>query len=158
MPRKWMLIGSAADAQMDPSNGAPIKPSLLRTVFIGVDGLRAGWSLLIFFALMAAISSGMSAVLRYTAYQPPPQDAPWSVGRIFLTQVPAIFMTGLATWIMSKIEKRPIRVYGLGSRSALPNFLFGLASGPLVSRSSSLLFGKNASLRSTAGCCPALRF
>jgi membrane protease YdiL (CAAX protease family) len=129
MSQKPILnMNTAADAQTGPSNGTPMKPSLLRTVFFGADGLRAGWGLVIFFALLAATFSGMNAVLHYTAYQPPPKDAPWSVGRIFL-QGPAIFMTSLATWVMSKIEKRPMPVYGIGRRRALPHFLSGLTSG-----------------------------
>jgi hypothetical protein len=40
-------------------------------------------------------------------------------------------VTFLVTWIMSKIERRPISVYGLGGQSKLPRFLAGAFWGVL---------------------------
>jgi uncharacterized protein len=130
MSQKRILnMNTAADAQIDPSNGAPIKPSLIRTIFTGSNGLRAGWGLVIFVVLLSASSRGMHAALDYRLIFPPRSGAPISPGYNFVTQGFGILMTFLATWVMSKIEKRPIGVYGLGNRSALPNFLSGLTSG-----------------------------
>lgn len=41
----------------------------------------------------------------------------------------SFLVTLLVTWIMSKIEKRPNSVYGLGRTGVLPNFFAGLAWG-----------------------------
>jgi hypothetical protein len=56
------------NAPADPANQAPLAPiksSLLRKLFIGTDGLRAGWSLLIFIALMAVLLRGLSAIANF---------------------------------------------------------------------------------------------
>jgi membrane protease YdiL (CAAX protease family) len=105
-----------------------MKPSLFRTVFTGADGLRAGWSLLIFFVLMAALSRGMHVFLDHR-HLTSLSGTPISVGLFFFLQSSGVLMILLVTWTMSKIERRPIPVYGLGSGSALPNFLSGLACG-----------------------------
>jgi hypothetical protein len=48
-------------APTDPIPSMP--PSSLRKIFIGKDGIRAGWSLLIFIAIFAAIALWMNFVV-----------------------------------------------------------------------------------------------
>ena len=109
----------------------PRKPSTIRKVFIGRDGLRAGWSLAIFSALMAALLKGATAIGNIT-HLAPSQDAgakeiTFSFG-LFAESVP-LLLTFLVTWIMSRIEKRPNSAYGLGGERRLANFFMGLAWG-----------------------------
>jgi uncharacterized protein len=122
------------NAPADPANQAPLAPiksPLLRKLFIGTDGLRAGWSLLIFIAFMAALLKGVSAIGHFlhllpekgaTNTDPTPGFALFGESLPFLA-------TLLVTWIMSRIEKRPNSVYGLGRKRPLPNLLAGLAWG-----------------------------
>jgi uncharacterized protein len=120
-------------AQPDPTTGAPFaaaKPSTLHTIFIGADGLRACWSLLIFFALMAALFTGVrgiAALFRFPKQLAPGQELSPLFG--FFAEFFPFLATLFATWIMSKIEKRPNSVYGLGGQRLLPNFFAGLAWG-----------------------------
>ena len=74
-----------------------------------------------------------------------------------LSASPSRFLaTLLVTWIMSKIEKRPNSVYGLGGKRALPNFLAGLAWGvACLSLARPESQENRASGRSTAACCSA---
>ena len=45
------------DANLTPTEPiSPTQPSTIRRIFIGKDGLRAGWSLLIFIAIFAALA------------------------------------------------------------------------------------------------------
>ena len=51
------------DAALTPTEPIPPRPpSALRKIFIGKDGLRAGWSLLIFIALFAAIMFSLNVI------------------------------------------------------------------------------------------------
>ena len=118
----------------NPSNQAqpsPAKPSRLHKIFIGPEGPRAGWSLVIFVALMASLLKGATALATLTHLAPDPgaaaKEIPFSVG-VLAESIPlvAIFFV---TWIMSKIEKRPNSVYGLCATRRLPNFFMGLAWG-----------------------------
>ena len=109
---------------------APVEPFTVRTIFFSKDGLRAGWSLIIFIALMATLLKGVSATGKF--FHAFPQGAPAgeitpSFG-IFAEALPFLAVL-FASWIMSKIEKRPIGVYGLGDRRAVPRFFTGLGWG-----------------------------
>ena len=122
------------NAQTDPAKQAPLAPiksSLLRKLFIGTDGLRAGWSLLIFIALMAALLKGVGAIANFLHLLPQKgaTNTDLTPGFAFFGQSLPFLATLLVTWIMSKIEKRPNSVYGLGGKRPLPKFLAGLAWG-----------------------------
>jgi uncharacterized protein len=107
-------------------------PSALRKIFIGNDGLRAGWSLLIFSALIAAIAFSGN-IIGHKIHPPAPKAANPDTEITplfgFLTEGISFLVVGIVTWIMSKIEGRPNSVYGLGGSRKLPHFLAGLAWG-----------------------------
>jgi membrane protease YdiL (CAAX protease family) len=114
-----------------PPQSVPPQASVLRKIFIGSDGLRAGWSLLIFILIVGLLLRGVS-MMADRMHLLPPKGAP--MGEIppifgFFADALPFLMTFVATWIMSKIEKRPNSVYGLGGQRALPNFFGGLAWG-----------------------------
>ncbi len=111
----------------------PPPPSTLRKIFIGKDGLRAGWSLLVFSALFVAIIFCIN-VIGHKLYPPAPKTAKAAsdisaTPRLFIAESIPFLVTLLVTWIMSKIERRPNSVYGLGGSRKLPHFLTGLAWG-----------------------------
>lgn len=114
-----------------PEQLVPTKPSLVRSIFIGPEGLRAGWSLLLFILILAVLLQGMAFAGQKMHLLPqkgaPVGELPPSLG--LLAEGLPFLMTVIAAWIMSKIEKRPNSVYGLGGPRALPNFLAGLAWG-----------------------------
>jgi membrane protease YdiL (CAAX protease family) len=122
------------DATLAPSEPLPPPPpSALRQIFIGKDGLRAGWSLLIFIALFAAMMLCANAIGR-KLHPPTPRTAKTTgeisaTPHLFIGEAIVFLATFLVTWIMSKIERRPNSVYGLGGGRKLPNFLAGLAWG-----------------------------
>ena len=109
----------------------PVKPSTLRYVFFGTDGLRAGWSILIFIALMAGFLRGVSALNHILHLLPKAgaANADAAPAFAFATESIPFFATLLVTWIMSRIEKRPASVYGLGDQRKFPHFFAGLAWG-----------------------------
>jgi membrane protease YdiL (CAAX protease family) len=115
-----------------PADQAPTtKPSTLRWVFLGADGLRAGWSILIFLALLIPLLKGLFVIIQLLHLA--------SKGGAYTTNVTPTFLligesvpflaTLFVTWIMSKIERRPNSVYGLGGQRRLPHFFAGLAWG-----------------------------
>jgi membrane protease YdiL (CAAX protease family) len=123
--------GNVEPESSAPAQLVPAKPSLLRAIFIGSDGLRAGWSLLLFTLILGVLLQGIAFGAYKMHFLPqkgvpvgelPPSLGPFAEGLPFL-------MTFLAAWIMSKIEKRQNSVYGLGGPRALPNFFAGLAWG-----------------------------
>ena len=112
---------------------SPARPSALREILIGKDGLRAGWSLLIFIVIFAAIAFCVR-IIGHKVHPPVPKAAntppePASPSFLFIAESIPFLITVLVTWIMSKIERRPISVYGLGDSRKLVHFLAGLAWG-----------------------------
>ncbi len=110
-----------------------MQTSVLRKIFIGKDGLRAGWSLLIFIAIVAAIAFCVNFVghklLHLPAPKAPKTGSEISPAFILIGDSVLFLVTLLATWVMSKIEQRPNSVYGLGGNRKLPHFFAGLAWG-----------------------------
>jgi len=111
----------------------PAQPSALRRIFTGKDGLRAGWSLLIFIVIFAALAFCVRAI-GHKVHPPAPKapnapPEPASPGFLFIAESIPFFITVLVTWIMSKIERRPNSVYGLGGQRKLAYFFRGLTWG-----------------------------
>ena len=100
---------------------------------MGKDGLRAGWGMLIFIAIFAALvfcANRISHKFFPTSEGPKPASdfSPLSV--CIAEGIPFLIIL-FVTWIMSKIERRPNSVYGLGGSRKLPHFLAGLVWGVL---------------------------
>jgi len=140
-PQEYAAIAAAHDnppgAEIVPS----AKPSGLRYVFFGADGLRAGWGILIFIAIMFAtgfsihfvqtmikrhhgVSASQSAAEAKAEAAKPmsPRAGIIGEGSTFLVVM-------LATFVISRIERRRFGVYGLGGTRRLPQFLAGLFWG-----------------------------
>jgi len=129
--------------------------SPFRYVFFGTDGLRAGWGLLIFIAMVAGsfysihlarttierrsatTASQIAAPGRTNSDTPagatgkasPEASRPLPPRAAFLREGPYLVMVMLATLIMSRIERRPFGVFGLGGTHRLPQFFAGLFWG-----------------------------
>ena len=132
----------------DQTRMTPPKLSALHNIFIGADGLRAGWSLLIFLAMMAASFKGINAIgqlMHITPKRSGGDDSPITLTFLFIAETLPIVAMLLATWIMSKIERRPNSVYGLGGVRKISNLAAGLAGEPLFFRFCSLFSGGLAS-------------
>ena len=109
------------NATPDPiaANRTPAPASKLHHIFIGEDGLRAGWSLLIAVALFSIFFPAANTLVHKTHL-----IAPHALEKE-PNPTPVFLVTLLVTWIMSKIERRPLSIYGLGGPSKLPRFLAG---------------------------------
>jgi membrane protease YdiL (CAAX protease family) len=126
------LVNLNTDASLnstEPKAQAP--PSPLHKTFIGRDGLRAGWSLLIFTAMLTAlIIAAHFIVLKF--HHPPANIAKTSedsAKSTIINESVIFVMVFLVTWIMSKIERRPNSVYGLGGSRKAALFFAGLGWG-----------------------------
>jgi membrane protease YdiL (CAAX protease family) len=113
--------------------GGPIAPAQrpLHKLFIGKDGLRAGWSLLIFIAMMGVALYATNFVLHKVLPVDPnaARNAEISAkAGILFESIPFVALL-LVTRIMSKIERRPNSAYGFGGSQKVAHFFAGLAWG-----------------------------
>ena len=132
--------GPAFAVDLDHDQAQP--PHGLHYVFFGRDGLRAGWGLLLFFALFltsVVCSRTLLQMVSSRIHGNPPtaaaQSRPTVVAAgmspkfVFASEGVTIFSVALATWVMAKVERRKISVYGFNRQSRLRNFSTGLACG-----------------------------
>jgi len=117
----------------------------VREVFVGRDGLRAGWSLLLYIALFIALGYSTVRLVHALVHRndvakpaaaaqtsnsnvPAPSEL-MPVSRVLIAEGISLFAVVVATWLMGKIERRPNSTYGLGGRRRVRNFLAGLGWG-----------------------------
>jgi hypothetical protein len=124
----------------------PPQRSLARRIFIGPFGLRAGWSLLIYFAILATIIFSARAIHHYNkvrahqsaiaaakaAGKPAPADsakpdpnAPMLVGEAIEEEGISFAIILVVSLIMALIERRRFTAYGLGGQRSVGRFLVG---------------------------------
>ena len=121
------------EAELDqPLLTTPPRPTL-RAFFFGDDGLRAGWSFLlfvIFFGLL--VVSAHSAMLRLHLITPAAAKAAtteMTPRTAVIGEAVSFAALALAAFFMSLIERRPFGRYGLTATRALPDFAIGLLWG-----------------------------
>lgn len=114
---------------MFPTEPAPVSrhESQARSIFTGPYGLRAGWRILLFFTLLAALL-GATAPLQRRIIQRLGHD--FSAPNVALTRAFTFGLVILATSIVGKFERRQPGDYGLPARGMLgKNFWMGAIWG-----------------------------
>ena len=99
----------------------------LARVFIGPGGLRSGWSVAIFVALIVLLGSVASAIAR--AIHPPSHSQEMSPGSGLVGEVMSVALLILATWIVALIERRKLLDYNLRGPRRGFHFASGLVCG-----------------------------
>src|SRR5215510_16367252 len=84
-------------------------------IFFNERGLRPGWRLLIFLAILFAIFMGIAILLKPLAGRLPQGLTP---ATITLTSAFEFLIVVFASWIMSRIERRDMGEYGLPLRNS----------------------------------------
>ncbi len=85
-------------------------------IFWGPQGLRSGWRLLLFVVLAFLISGGLNRLIRlWLQGERPSTFGPEMLGVGELAGLVAVLA---AAWIMGRIERRPLGIYGLPARWA----------------------------------------
>ncbi len=107
------------------SAGPPLPPeppqepleAFVTKIFIGRDGIRAGWRVLIFVAavfILDTLATLIELALGYTMVLHPKPTPEF----MFLTDGPFFAIVLLVSWAMSKLERRRVSAYGLPWRNA----------------------------------------
>jgi uncharacterized protein len=109
-------------------------PSILVKVFTGPNGIRAGWRLLIFLFIFAAIATGLNFVIRNIpvarAALHRDRGAPISPATALFGEGLLVFILLASTFLMTRIENRKFADYGLPARGAFgKQFWLGVPFG-----------------------------
>jgi membrane protease YdiL (CAAX protease family) len=112
-----------SDAEIQPEH-----PHRSHSLFLGPAGLRPGWGLLLFAALFFGLLKILAALV-HTLHRRAGRSHEQSLTAVLLGDGVPFVAVLLATWIMSRIERRPLSAYGFSTLRALPYFAAGLGWG-----------------------------
>jgi len=137
----------------DPTAQDPA-PSTARRIFYGPFGLRAFWSLLLYFAILGAIAGSIflighevqlhrdhvAAIAAAKAGKPAPPPSksffarpdghdPQPIPALIIAEGAIFLVYLLASWLMALIEHRKLSAYGLGGAHRISRALMGACWG-----------------------------
>ena len=102
----------------------------LRWVFVGQDGIRAGWGVLLFVLLFAASGFVLSFAVRFLVHPKHlPRGAALTPQLGLLSEGLQVLCVLIATAVMALIERRPVLAYGYQGTARAARFVFGLVWG-----------------------------
>jgi CAAX protease family protein len=112
---------------MDQPQPSPAPAKGMSFIFLNSRGLRAGWRLLIFAGMVALLVSLSNLLPRSSGSTGGQQPAGYTFPIILvLSEVVAFLLLLFLSWIMSKIERRSMGIYGLPlQKPAVSLFLTG---------------------------------
>ena len=137
MPQDQPTSKIAPELGLQPETPAsppePQKFARLRRVFLGPQGLRAGWSVLLFIFLSAiiltALALGIATFAGMKQHAKPTTLSPFPALASEAIKVIAILIAG---FVMARIERRRLADYYLAGQHRFTHFLGGLAAGFLA--------------------------
>jgi uncharacterized protein len=122
----------AAEAALTPASfSSPAEPCMTRAVrwvFLGGQGLRAGWSVLAFVLLIEIFNRTIDFPLIKLHLVSPNYD--FAVPSVFFELLGGLLALAAATALLARIEHREsLLAYNLNGPRRLPHFVSGLATG-----------------------------
>jgi membrane protease YdiL (CAAX protease family) len=123
-------VSPIAESITPASPAQRTQSSALHKIFIGEDGLRAGWSAAIFLVLFGCVlGAGIFGAQKLRLIDLKHTGSTLSLMFGYVNEGLSAFAVLLASWIMSKIERRGFAVYGYNGRSKIAHFVAGVVSG-----------------------------
>jgi hypothetical protein len=94
-----------------PESHRPLVNGTLRRVFVGEHGIRAGWSALLFVTVFGTLVMVVRATLGHFISLDATGPIPLSLG--LLLEFSQLLVVAAATFVMARIEKRPLLILRL---------------------------------------------
>jgi CAAX protease family protein len=107
---------------------SPKRKLTLRTGFVGAQGIRSGWSMLIFLAIILAQVLLTRVPVNHLLHYMNHKQGLETWGAVVGIAIPALLVF-VATAIMARIEKRPVLSYGFIGERKLSRFFLGIVGG-----------------------------
>lgn len=104
--------------------------NLMQRVFIGSNGLRAGWSVAIFIILLGLIGSAAGFI--FSLLHLSTRSGQFTVRTAFLGELTGLLALVGAAWIVALIERRSLFDFNLNGPRRTANFFSGAAAGFLA--------------------------
>jgi phospholipase C len=129
--RIMSTTGPATPEEPHPEPHPPAPTRGISWIFFGPHGLRAGWSMLIFAAVLAALGLSINGIFAHVMHHHPHQGSggplPPSLG--MLGEGIQLLLVFIATFVMSRIEHKSVLAYGYQGQARGVRFFSGLVWG-----------------------------
>jgi membrane protease YdiL (CAAX protease family) len=127
------LSGGTLDDEIVQAEASPLATPQppkrgVHWIFIGADGLRAGWGVLLFVLLFIGFGFLTTQVVRHF-FHPGHLRAVLPLSLAFISEGAQLVPLLLATGIMALIERRPLLAYGYQGSARAVRFISGLVWG-----------------------------
>lgn len=109
----------------DITSGGPVRREL-GFIFKGKDGLRAGWSIVLFFLFLTILMIIATNIVRPI---PPAPGMPQGLLPSLLSEAVFCVAVGISAALIAVIERRPFEEYGLRRARLVPDLVVGMAWG-----------------------------
>jgi hypothetical protein len=110
-----LAIDSSSDSSPAPASQFPPSSGLPEKIFLNEEGLRSGWSLLIYAAFWVMLEFGGGVVV--AQFIGPGIDS-FSPQNVLIEEILSFASAYGAALLMARLEKRPVGIYGLPMRGA----------------------------------------
>ena len=101
----------------------------LRWIFIGPHGIRAGWSMLIFAAIIVGLAFGIGVAIHFLVHKRPAAGGPMTPATGLIGEGIQVLVVLVATFVMSRIERKSVLAYGYQGQARAVRFISGLVWG-----------------------------
>ena len=127
-------LNASVEGKLANQTELPDKPSVFRRLLYGADGLRAGWSVLLFLLIASLVAiAATTLVRRVYPLKQPIAGTEFSPSFTLITEGIPLAVVVFAAWVVSRIEKRSFFRYGLDwSPRRLRHFVVGWLWGALL--------------------------
>lgn len=111
---------------------ADAKPRGIKGIFIGSQGLKPGWGMLLFVLIVAVLVIGLSLCAHAVLHGKTVNTGTLTPGITLIIESLQAGVALLATLITAAIERRSLVKLGFGLKNALPRLLQGLVVGVIA--------------------------
>lgn len=109
----------------------PDHASTFTYIFCDRDGLRAIWGIALFLIVREVLRYLVNPLFHTLFTSAPNGGGPITPHTLFVSEGAGLLCVVAATWLMSKIERRPASAYGFSAHRRGRNFLAGAAWGAI---------------------------
>lgn len=118
-----------ADNAGPPETGPPVQQSTLHYILFGSEGLRAGWGIILFYAMVQAILRCLRPLRQGLLHAPTNTGNVLSARQTVSFEGAGVIAVMAAMWLMARLERRRVAAYGLAARHRARYLLGGLMWG-----------------------------
>jgi len=125
-----VYVGVNVDIQVGavkPARGGA--KAWLRWIFLGPNGIRAGWSVVIFIAIFLAIGTAVGFAYKLAFGKPPQPKGELPAKLLLIREAVFLAVTLVTTAIMGWIEGKSVWFYGLAGPRKIVDCVTGAAGG-----------------------------